>query len=102
MNNKRESVELLKDLNAFNIYLSLENGYLCFEITNGDYDRQWRINSEDTRRLSLALGLDDKTGQAWQIAVKNIFQTTEAKKTWYIKKFERLCEQYNLKYEFTS
>jgi len=62
-----------------------KNGLVDFEITDGCYDRNYRLDAENSQKLMIALGIDEKNNSSF-----------------YIEKFKEICQRYDIKYQYSS
>ena len=84
-------------LDGFSVYLSIRKDELCFEVTDGDYDRSWLLDIEGTAKLLGAVGGIDE--------LLSIFPQPESE--WrntdkFISAFEGVCEKHNVEYAYSS
>ncbi|MCL2621835.1 MAG: hypothetical protein FWD32_02265 [Firmicutes bacterium] len=94
---ERFSKQLRDGVKAFgySVYISIEqDDTMCFLITDGDHDRTYRVNAEDTNKLLNAVGgLDNLVAK---------FPTNNEKTDEYIKIFETLCKEHSIEYTYSS
>lgn len=97
MGNFSERLRDGMEFGGFDVYLSIENDELCMEVTDGDYDRSWKLNKDNTKRFLSAVGGIEKL---LLLFPKPEFEMGNTDK--FIASFKSACEKHKIKYEYTS
>jgi hypothetical protein len=88
-----KQLRMAKD-KGFDVYLTVADNLLTMEVTDGDYDRTWRLDLKNTAKLlSLADGINK---------IIDVFPKNYAPANDYIKAFENLCAKHAVNYTYNS
>ena len=84
-------------LDGYSVYLSIDNSKLCMEVTDGDHDRSWSFDTENTVKLLDAVGGIDGLLVIFPNSESEMGNTDK-----FISVLESICEKHNLKYDYSS
>ena len=78
-----------------------KNGLVDFEITDGCYDRNFRLDAENSRELMTLLNITDD--EKAQTILFNVFEKNNDKDSnFYINKFKTICQEYGIEYKYSA
>ena len=78
----------------------LEDGTIDFGVTDGYYDRNYRLDKINSDLFKSCLGFNEISSDEIENHVKKIFGDG-TNRDYYIDTFEKLCKQNNIQYNYS-
>jgi hypothetical protein len=85
------------EIGGYDIWISVEGGKLCMEVTDGDHDRSYKLDAENTKKL-----LDSVGGKVGLRAIFPKAQAEPRNTDKFINAFKNTCEKHKVTLDYTS